>query len=92
MVQAEPKQYGILNIPTALNCTTTLDQFRFLVIIRWFRGEGSTKEVFGERPQFDVTAISNEGVYTCQVDIIEIGIVTNKKIDYKVIGELVFPN
>ena len=42
-----------------------------------------------ERPQFENTAISDEGVYTCQVDITEMGIVIEKRIDFKVIGELV---
>ena len=89
MVQAEPKQYGFLNAPSMLNCTTTLDEFRFLVDIRWFSGEGDSKMLLGERLQFDNTAISNEGVYTCQVDITEMGIVINRKIDFQVIGELI---
>ena len=83
MVQAEPKQYGFFNTPTALNCTTTLDVFRFLVVTTWFRGEGSTKAELSERPHFDSTAISNEGVYACQVDITEMSIVIEKKMTSK---------
>ena len=88
VVLAEPKQYGFLNTLTALNCTTTLDQFRFLIIITWFRGEGDSKMRLGERPRFGSTAIPDEGMYTCEVDITEVGIVIEKKINFKVIGKL----
>ena len=42
----------------------------------------------GERPRFGSTAIPDEGVYACEVDITEMRIVTEKKIDFKVIGKL----
>ena len=87
VVDAEPQQYGFLKTPTALNCSTSLDTFDFLVDITWFRGEGDSKTMLNGRPQFGSTAISDEGVYTCKVDITEMGIMIEKKIDFQVVGE-----
>ena len=87
VVDAEPQQYGFLNTPTALNCSTSLDSFVFLVEVTWFRGENDAKTRLNGRPQFGSTAISDEGVYTCKVDITEMGIVIEKMIDFQVIGE-----
>lgn len=87
VVQAEPVQYALVNTQTALNCSTTLDAFDFLVDISWFRGEGADRMSLSGRPQFESTAISDEGVYTCVIDITEMGIATEKRINFKVIGK-----
>ena len=80
-------QYGLLNHQTAINCSTTLDAFDFLVDIEWFRGEGDDRVSLSGRPQFDSTAISDEGVYTCVVYIAEVGIESEKIINFQVIGK-----
>ena len=87
VIQAEPLQYGLLNHQTALHCSTTLDSFDFLVDITWFRGEGDDRVSLSGRPQFDSTAISDEGVYTCIVNIAEVGIENEKIINFQVIGK-----
>ena len=87
MILAEPVQYGLLNSQTNLNCSTTLDGFRYLVEITWFRGEGDGREDLWRRPQFENTAISDEGVYTCVINIREMGIVVERIINFQVIGK-----
>ena len=86
VVQAEPQQYGFLNTRTELNCSTTLDQFTFLVIITWFKEVGESKILLDRQAQFSNTAISDEASYVCEVDITEMGIVIERRIDFKVIG------
>ena len=87
MVQAEPMQYGLLNVSETLNCSTTLERFAFLVEFTWFRGEGTEGPQLSNRPQFERTALSDEGVYTCKVNIQEIGFVTEKIINFQVVGK-----
>ena len=86
MVQAEPQQYGFLSTLTELNCSTTLDQLTFLVIITWFKEVGKSKIILGRQAQFSNTAISDEASYVCEVDITEMDIVIERRIDFKVIG------
>lgn len=81
-------QYGLLDSQTALNCSTTLNKFIFLVDITWYRGEGDGKVMLSGRPQFDNTAVSDEGVYTCVINIAEMGGIENERIiNFKVIGK-----
>ena len=87
MIRAEPVQYGLLNSQTKLNCSTTLDGFRYLVDITWFRGEGDSRVELWGRPQFESTAISDEGVYACVIVIGEIDIVVERIINFQVIGK-----
>ena len=87
VVEAEPVQYGLLNTPTDLNCSTVLDEFMFLVEISWFRGEGANRTRLSGRPWFERTVISNEGVYTCIVNIQEMGVVIEKIINFQVVGK-----
>jgi hypothetical protein len=86
VVQAEPVQYGLLNSRTALDCSTTLDKFIFLVDITWYRGEG-TGRIEMSSPQLEGTELSDEGVYTCKVNINEVGAVIEKIINFLVIGK-----
>ena len=91
MIQAEPLQYGLLNSPTALNCSTTLNEFTFLVDISWFSGEGDGRVSLSGRPQFESTAITDEGVYTCIIDIAEMSFVVERIINFQVIGKQLAP-
>ena len=86
VVQAEPMQYGLLNFPASLNCLTTLDVFDFLIDFTWFRREGSGRTQLNS-PQFERTALSDDGVYTCRVNINEFGAVIERTIDFQVIGK-----
>ena len=87
MVLAEPMQYGLLNFPAALNCSTTLHMFDFLVEFTWFRGEGTEGPQLSSSPQFERTALSDQGVYTCEVNIRQIGFVTERIINFQVVGK-----
>ena len=87
VVQAEPVQYGLLDTPTSLNCSTTLDIFDFAIIIQWHRGQGQNETRLRGRPQFDNTDISHEGLYRCEVDISSMGIRISKTINFSVIGK-----
>jgi hypothetical protein len=88
VVQAEPEQYGLLNTSTALDCSTTLNEFDFLVDIAWFRGEGTERTPLNTPLLiFESTAFSDEGVYTCKVNINELGIVIERIINFKVVGK-----
>ena len=91
VVQAEPIQYGLYNMPTTLNCSTTLDVNALSIIITWYREDGETKQLLPDSPQlrFDSTDISHEGVYGCAVYISSISLTITKTIDFKVIGELI---
>ena len=87
MVQVEPIQYGLLNFPADLNCSTTLDTFEFLIDFTWFRGEESEGTKLNSPPQFERIALSDEGVYICKVDINEFGVEIRRTINFQVIGK-----
>ena len=86
MVEVEPNQYGFLNTPTELDCTTQLEQSD--IDTKWFRVEGSMNVSLNGAPRFESTAISDEGRYICEVYIRSMSIKINKTIDFHVIGEL----
>ena len=82
-------QYGLLNDPVTLNCSTTLERFTFLVEFTWFRGEGTEGPplIMSNGLHFERTALSDEGMYTCKVNIQEIGLVIKKTINFQVVGK-----
>ena len=89
MVVAEPMQYGIINTPTSLNCSTTLNEFKFEIVTYWNEVLGETTQRLSGRPQFNTTNISHEGVFTCEVFISTMGIMIEKTITFSVIGTYV---
>ena len=61
--------------------------FDFLVEFTWFRGEGTEGPQLSSSPQFERTALSDQGVYTCEVNIRQIGFVTERIINFQVVGK-----
>ena len=87
VVLADPDQYGLFNMETSLNCSTTLDVNEFVILFNWYRGEGDSKQALPGRPHFESADISDEGVYTCEVDISAMGLTIAKTINFQVLGE-----
>ena len=86
VVRAESIQYAVLNTYTSLRCGSTLDDFEYLIQYTWFRKYGEIRVPLEEGPDFEITDLSQEGFYTCQVNILLIDIRFEKAVELVVIG------
>ena len=88
MIIAAPRQHGIVHTNTSLNCTSALDAFQDMLIYKWFRGYGESKEPLDLEgsPEFVSVNHSHQGFYTCQVYISSLDIRIDKVVEFLVTG------
>ena len=87
IAQADPVQYGILNTPTALNCSSSYDAFNDLVIIKWIRGQRESGKLLGRWAEFNPTEHNHGGLYTCLVYVSRIDVRMEKRVQFIVLGK-----